>query len=257
MFAQLLGKGRFLDADLEDYCFDTWAWLLANLGGPERLAETPWVTPTRDFFPPTDAEGEARGAHLFACVKELMGMADWPCTLTAYERAAANQQVSDFVFVNNPEQPNGLFWIEGGEAHIQYAADLLSQPQLLTAVFAHELSHYLLAGVMEHAPDDEGAHELATELCVAFTGFGIFSANTAFAFAQHGDGYSQGWRSQRNGYLSDRAWAFNLALFGVLRGEPAPTAHLKPGLVPMIRAAEKYLVKQDARLAPLRAGVPA
>ena len=92
---------------------------------------------------------------------------------------------------------------------------------------------------------------------MAFTGFGIFAANTAFAFAQHGDGFSQGWRSQRNGYLSDRAWAFALALFGTLKGEPAPEKWLKDGLPPMIRAAEKYLAKQDARLAPLRAIVAA
>ena len=256
MFAKLLGKGRFLDAELEDYCLETWAWLLAGLGGVERLSETPWVTPSRDFFPPTDAGDHERAAHLFACVKDLMGMAEWPCRLTSYERAG-QQQVGEFLFVNNPEQPNGLFWIEDGEGRIEYAADLVTQPQLLTAVFAHELSHYLLAGLPDPPQDGSIAHELATELCVAFTGFGIFAANTAFAFAQHGDGFSQGWRSQRNGYLSDRAWAFALALFGTLKGEPAPEKWLKDGLPPMIRAAEKYLAKQDARLAPLRAIVAA
>lgn len=256
MFAKLLGKGRFLDAELEDYCLETWAWLLAGLGGVERLAGTPWVTPSRDFFPPTEAEGHERAVHLFACVKELMGMAEWPCRLTSYERAG-QQQVGEFLFVNNPEQPNGLFWIEDGEGRIEYAADLVAQPQLLTAVFAHELSHYLLAGLPDLPQDGTIAHELATELCVAFTGFGIFAANTAFAFAQHGDGFSQGWRSQRNGYLSDRAWAFALALFGTLKGEPAPEKWLKDGLAPMVRSAEKYLAKQDARLAPLRAIVAA
>lgn len=256
MFAKLLGKARFLDAELEDYCLETWAWLLAGLGGVERLAGTPWVTPSRDFFPPTEAEGHARAAHLFACVKDLMGMADWPCKLSSYERQG-HQQVGDFLFVNNPEQPNGLFWVEDGEGHVQYAADLIGQPQLLTAVFAHELSHYLLAGLPDPPQDGSIAHELATELCVAFTGFGIFAANTAFAFAQHGDGFSQGWRSQRNGYLSDRAWAFALALFGVLKDEPAPETWLKDGLAPMVRSAEKYLAKQEARLAPLRAIVTA
>jgi hypothetical protein len=256
VFAKLLGKGRFLDAELEDYCLETWAWLLAGLGGVERLVATPWVTPSRDFFPPTEAEGHARAAHLFACVRDLMGMADWPCRLTSYERAG-QQQVGEFLFVNNPEQPNGLFWIEDGVGRIEYAADLVAQPQLLTAVFAHELSHYLLAGLPDPPQDGPIAHELATELCVAFTGFGIFAANTAFAFAQHGDGFSQGWRSQRNGYLSDRAWAFALALFGTLKGEPAPEKWLKDGLAPMVRAAEKYLAKQDARLAPLRAIVTA
>ncbi|MDZ4376389.1 MAG: hypothetical protein U1C74_33815, partial [Phenylobacterium sp.] len=246
MFAKLLGKGRFLDADLEDYCLETWAWLLGRLGGVGRLVETPWVTPSRDFFPPTDALGEDRALHLFTCVKDLMGMADWPCELSSYDRQG-QQQVGEFLFVSNLEQPNGLFWIEDGHANVQYAADLIAQPQLLTAVFAHELSHYLLAGLPDPPQDDSIAHELATELCVAFTGFGIFSANTAFAFAQHGDGLSQGWRSQRNGYLSDRAWAFALALFGALKGEPAPEKWLKDGLAPMVRDAERYLAKQGAR----------
>jgi hypothetical protein len=253
MFAKLLGKPRFLDADLEDWSFETWAFLLRECGGVERLRQVPWVTPSKAFFPPSHAEGEARALEVFEIVKAWMGMADWPCHLRTYERPESHQLVSQFVAVQTATAPNGLFWVGGGEAQIEYAIDLIARPMHLVATFAHELSHYRLAKVEAEAPGGERAHELTTELCVAYSGFGLFAANAAFDFSQHGDAFSQGWRSERSGYLSERAWAFSLAMFGVLKGEPAPEAYLKPGVLKMVRAAEKHLARFPERMAALEA----
>ena len=60
----LFGKSRFLDADLEPWCLDTWAWFMRNIGGLERIRATALATPTRDFFPPSDATGDARRTYL-------------------------------------------------------------------------------------------------------------------------------------------------------------------------------------------------
>lgn len=254
MFAKLLGKTpRFLDADLEDWSFETWAYLMREIGGVERLGEMQWVTPSRTFFPPSHAEGADRGREVFDIVKAQMGMADWPCHLRGYERPEAHQRVSEFVAVQAAQAPNGMFWVGAGEAQIEYALDLVERPMTLVATFAHELSHYLLHSLEAEAPGGERTHELTTELCVAYSGFGLFAANAAFEFAQHGDAFSQGWQSQRSGYLSERAWAFSLAVFGALKGEPAPEAYLKPGILKMVRAAEKHLARLPARMAELEA----
>jgi hypothetical protein len=122
------------------------------------------------------------------------------------------------------------------------------------AVFAHELAHYLLATIAEPLPGGEEVHELATELAVAYAGMGILAANAAFAFEQFQDGMTQGWSSSRSGYFSERSWAFALAVFLILtgrRGQADPW--LKPTLRDMVRAADRYLDKRPALLAPLQA----
>src|SRR5215467_13693980 len=77
----LFGKSHFLDADIEDWCLETWAWLLTNLGGMQRLREMPLVLATGEFFPPTETTGHARALYIFQRVKLWMGMKDWACEL--------------------------------------------------------------------------------------------------------------------------------------------------------------------------------
>ncbi len=135
---------------------------------------------------------------------------------------------------------------------ITYASDLLSQPAALVATLAHELAHYLLATVKEEPPGGLELHELATDLTVAFAGFGVFGANSAFAFEQFGQAGRQGWRSQRRGYLSERTWSLALATFLVLSEQPgAADQWLKPGVRDMVSEASRYLAKHRNLLEPL------
>jgi hypothetical protein len=134
---------------------------------------------------------------------------------------------------------------------ITYAPDLLEDPTGLVATLAHELSHYLLAGQADLVEDE--THELMTDLMVAFTGLGVFGANSAFSFQQFGDAFSQGWRSRGAGYLSPRSWAFALAVFGELRGDDGGMgAWLKPEIEGLRRQAVKYLRKRPELMADLR-----
>jgi hypothetical protein len=121
------------------------------------------------------------------------------------------------------------------------------------ATMAHELAHYVLATLKSGVPGGRELAELATDLAVAYLGFGVFSANTAFEFSQHQDTFSQGWSSSRNGYLSERSWAFAIALFCALTDAPLPLGHLKKSAGDLTKAAARYLSKNDALLAPLRA----
>jgi len=249
----LFKKSRFLDADLEDWLLETMAWLMRNLGGTARLRRTPSITPSANYFPPTNSEGAARGAYIFDRVKLLMGLTDWPCELEAYERLEANAKVGELLLLRNAQLPNGLFRVEKGRATIAYAADLVARPKALIATLAHELSHYLLACIEEPPPGDhEIAHELAADLCVVYCGFGVFGANAAFEFEQHSDAFGQGWSSRHSGYFSERTWAFALAVMATLKEEGIPDSFLKPSVAQLSNDAMRYLSRRPELLTPLR-----
>ncbi len=244
----LFGKSTFLERDTEAWHFEAWAWLLRNLGG-DSFARTPLVLPTRDFFPTTTKTGHERALHAFDCVKTAMGMADWPCELVADEGPPALQEVGEFSTVQTPGRPAGIFQAQETAVTIVYAAELVKEPVHLVATFAHELSHYLLSGVKEEPPGGWDLHELATDMTVAYCGFGVFGANAAFHFERFQESGRHGWKSRRSGYLSERTWALALATFLALTRRPgAADEWLKPGLREVVRAAEKYLARNPALL---------
>jgi len=249
----LFWKSTFLDRDIEDWCLETWAWLMRSFGGLEQLRATPLVLPTPDFFPPTDAVGDARGRYMFERVRILMGMEDWPCLLEAVGGPPERHQVAQVGMVQHGKSAAGTFQLYGNQARIRYAQGLEARPRELIPVLAHELSHYLLSGARGGMPGGAALHELTTDLTVAFRGFGVFAANAASHFEQHRDSFSQGWSMRRTGYLSDRTWAFALALFATLKDVEVPRQHLKPAIADMARGAAKYLKRQPQLLDPLRA----
>ena len=248
----LFGKARFLDADLEDWFLETWTWLMSKSGGMERMRDTPLVTPTRDFFPPTEAVGHEKALHVFECVKNLMGLQAWDCELVAKTRATS-RQVDRYLFVGGGGGAAGTFQVRDGRVTITYASELVDDPMALVSTLAHELAHYRLAILGEHGPGGHGAHELATELAVAHAGFAVFSANTAFNFSRTSGAGGHGWQRSQAGYFSDRTWAFALALFLTLRGEEGLADRwVKPIIKDMMKSATKYLHKRPDLLAPLK-----
>jgi len=251
----LFGRSTFLDKDLEGWTFETWAWLMRTLGGMRRLQGTPLVLPSKDFFPPTDAVGAERGRYLFDLVRRWMGVGDWACALESYERAPANAQLGDLAIVTGPNAPSGTFRRVNGQPVVSYALDLADQPRVLIATLAHELSHYLVIdalGIEGPAPGGREAHELTTELCVAYAGFAVFAANAAFEFEGYQFAGGQGWSSRRRGYFSERSWALALAVFLELKGEAAPPGVLKPSVADLTRKATRYLKRNPDLLEPLR-----
>jgi hypothetical protein len=252
MFSGVFGARTFLDPDVEEWHLDVWATLIERFGAALSVADTPVALPTRAFFSPTEATGHAKAVHVFDCVKAVMQMQDWPCALVQQGHRTTGQQVSAFVHIAGDEAPNGTFRVEpDGAVVITYSPDLLDDPMGLVATLAHELAHYLLASESDLVEDE--THELMTDLTVAYTGLGVFGANAAFSFEQHGDAFSQGWRSRSSGYLSPRSWAFALAVFGELRGDDGGMErYLKPEIEGLRRQAVKYLRKRPDLLADLR-----
>ena len=219
-----------------------------------RLKRTPLVLANKEFFPPTDTEGAERGRYVFDLVRRWMGVGDWACALESYERRPANADLGGLAMLKGPSDPSGTFRIVDGRPVVSYALDLVAQPRMLIATLAHELSHYMLAHAWTKGPNPGGAdvHELATELCVAYSGFAVFGANAAFEFGQFQGAGVQGWSSQRSGYFSERSWAFALAVFLALKGEEAPSGALKASVADLTDKAARYLKRNPGLLEPLQ-----
>jgi hypothetical protein len=251
------GKRRFLDPELEQWHLECWAWLLRNLGGLDALRDGPLVTPTGAFFPRVDGDDHEKALAVFQRVRALMGLEEWPCELVARERT--NVAVGEFL-VLQPEGGKsiaGTFESADGVVYITYDPDLVSRPYNLIVTFAHELAHYALHSFDEPAPgaDQEPMiEELATEMAVAFFGFGLMAANAAFEFEQFQDVGRQGWRGGAWGYFSEDGWAFALAVFLALRDESAEEAerYLKPRIKKKLQAARARLDQEPSLLAALR-----
>jgi hypothetical protein len=219
----------------------------------KRLRETRLVLATREFFPPTHAEGHERALYVLERVKLWMGMQDWEAELHAEKRGEDLQRIGTFARLQYRRRaPDGTFRIEDGQAIVTYAADLVAQPRRLIITLSHELAHYLLASIREPIPGGDELHELATELAVAYCGFGLFGANDAFNFEQHQDVFGQGWRAGRRGYLSESTWAFAIALFATLKEIEIPKGELKAGVADLTRKATRYLKRNPGLLEPLR-----
>lgn len=251
------GKKRFLEPELEEWHLACWAWLMRHLGGVDALRETPLVLPTAEYFPKPQGEGREVAEVIFLRVRELMGLGEWRCELV--ERFDQSAEVGEFLRLQPEGKPiAGTFQSDGQSVVITYAPDLVRRPYNLIGTFAHELAHYVLHTIPEEPPGADAEpmiEELATELAVAYFGFGLMAANCAFEFEQFQDFGRSGWRGGSWGYFSEDGWCFALAVFLALRGEEAETArkHLKPHLAKRLDRAMARLADAPELLAPLKA----
>lgn len=232
--------------------------MLRNLGGLEDLRSRDLALPADAFFPKMEEQGHARARRVFNRLKDLMGLGDWNCELV--EQVENNPQVGELLFVRAEKPAAGTFQAADGKVIITYEPTLLARPNNLIATLAHELAHYLLATIEEPPPGaevEEGLHELATEMAVAYHGFAVIAANGAFHFEQHQDFGGQGWSGGSWGYLSEDAWVFTLAVVLALRDEDdAPgRAALKPHLARKPEAARKRLADAPEFLAGIVANL--
>lgn len=240
----MFGRRYFLDPDVEAFHVKCWGWLLRNRGA-EDFGKSPLVLPTTDFFPLTDAQGHARATHIFNQVRKITGMEDWPVSLVPQaERAGRVASVGN---VQHTGAAAGTFSHSGNSGKVTYDPALIKKPVALIAVFAHELGHYICENIQEDPPGGWDLLEPATDVTACYLGFGVFSANAAFDLTNHTDFDSQGWQSNKLGYLTEAEWSFNIALFCALRGIDHSLAkpHLKAHLFNEVKKAAAYAAKHD------------
>lgn len=262
-------RAPIIDRDTIDWEFETFEWLFRNFGGYRQFLGAELVRPTDDYFQVEKGlSGHQVAEALFAQVKSLARLEQWPCRLVAQE-TGPDPVVGEAQLLQGLEaRPAGTFAVDlqetdGGDAEgvvvITYDPALLSDPMSLVATFAHELSHYLLATAHSLPPGEEDLLEHATDLTAVYLGFGIFLANSSFRFAQFGDAFSAGWSTRRQGYMTERELVFALAIFATLLDLPVATVveHLKPDLGRLFRKAMRTVADEDERLSVLRSIDPA
>lgn len=243
MFKLFKSKPLLSQPDIE-FQVATFKWLLKNFGGDDFYQTTELVLPTKEYFPSKVDSPEGAASETFEAVKKHAGLENWQCRLQAQEDDANPVVAPTLAIQNAPSSPHGTFQTtEENEVLITYNPALATQPIQLVATFAHELAHYLTVTSKEEPPGGWGNWEFATDIAATFLGFGVFMANSAFNFTQFSGTDSQGWKSNRSGYLSESEHIYALAIFNQLKGLPVESAsvHLKPHLRKLLRKANKEL----------------
>jgi hypothetical protein len=243
MLSLFKSKPLLSQSDIE-FQVATFTWLLKNFGGDDFYKTTKLVLPTREYFPSKVDTPEGAASETFETVKKHAGLENWMCKLEIQEEDANPVVAPTLAIQNAPTSPHGTFQAtEDNEIVITYNPALASQPTQLVATFAHELAHYLTATSKEEPPGGWENWEFATDIAATFIGFGVFMANSAFSFSQYTNSDSQGWKSSRNGYLSESEHIHALAIFNALKGISVELAsgHLKPHLKKLLKKAHKEL----------------
>ena len=234
----------------EDKAFQaaTFKWLLTHFGGDNFFNVSSLILPTKDFFPSRVDSPEKAAVDTFEAVKHYAGLFEWHCRLEAQEEDINPTVAPTITLSDLPNNPNGTFRVtETNDVVITYNPKLTNNPIQMVATFAHELAHYLTATAAEPPPGGWENWEFATDITATFLGFGIFMANSAFNFTQFSGVDSQGWQSNRSGYLTENEHLYALAIFLLLKGMSSDESiiHLKPHLKKTLRKSIKEIQQSN------------
>lgn len=130
-----------------------------------------------------------------------------------------------------------------GKFVVSLESSQIADPICLIATIAHELGHVRLGEGRVSASFDD--HEPLTDLLTVFLGMGVFTGNSVFSFRQWTDAFSQGWQTERRGYMTEEMFGYSLAAFAWVRGEirPAWTKYLEGNVSAYFKSGHKYLEK--------------
>ncbi len=225
----LFAQSSYLDRDVEDWHFETWAWLMGAFGGVRQLKWGPLITPDPQFFPPTSATGHERAQHIFSCIRGRMGAADFDCVLLDSEARQADA-------------------LSDGKVVIIYTLD--GDPMTTVSEMAHGMAAEMVNRQPQRPPGGDDLFWPACSLAVAYKGFGIFGANAAL----EADSFGRSVTRKETGYLSELTWSLALATYLALTDRQGQAAGwLDSMMEPLVHDAERYLRRHPDRLAPLLA----
>lgn len=218
-------------------------WLVEEFGR-DTFCEATVVLPTDEFFPDEYFGDEEDAEALVRRVCGYMSVNRDRLEIEFFKSQEVEIQ-SRFCFVEGSTKgASGHYTKRRGKFVISLESSQLEDPMNLVATVAHELGHVRLLGEgrLHRGYED---HESLTDLLTVFLGLGVFTANSAFTFKQWSDNSNQGWKTERNGYLTEEMFGYALALFALMRGEqnPAWSEFLEGSIRTYFKCALKYLKK--------------
>ena len=233
-------KSYLLDREEIDWLVENFSWLVSCWSQTKSLSNAQLVLPKLGFFDTGNKSGHALAQAILTQIQAYAQIPDWPIELV--QGSALPERSNALVQIEHGTQAMGTFqMLENGPVRISYAANLTKDPQGLIATLAHEVAHYILAGAHTQPICEDHLHEFLTDLTAVYLGFGVFLANNAFEFSQFRDDAmgTQGWQSQRRGYLSENQLVTALALFlSVKQIDPVEASKcLKPHLAKSLKQA--------------------
>jgi hypothetical protein len=229
----------FLDPETADWHIENFEWLVEGFAKSKSLTQSQLVLPKPGFFPNDGETGHALAERIFEQVKQY-ALIEWPVRLV--QREAIRKASRSMFDVNTGRSILGTFQPSlDNVPEISYAANLVDEPISLIATLAHELGHLVVHSTAKEPICEPDEEEFLTDLAAVYLGFGIFLANSAFETEQWRDDAmgTQGWRTNRQGYLPESDLVFATALFVLVKGLDPKEARtsLKPRLVKSFDAA--------------------
>jgi len=258
-----LFKTRLVDDAVVEWQLDEFAFLIDNLSSGPGLPDAQLWRPISEHFGHPSGKalvGNNLVGFTFERILEQCRVSpDFPVTLRTVDTAPSGF-LTDSVILQSDKKACGLYQLEQDEEGnwletISVDFDLAENPTNLIATLAHELAHALHNRMPEPYDGEPELYELFTDLTAVYFGYGIFLANSRFAFSMD----DVGWQAQGAGYLPEADLVFATALFMSLKNIPSEKAkpYLKPRLQKMLDKAFKQLARHEAELESLRKRVPA
>lgn len=218
-------------------------WLVEEFGR-DALRDAAVVLPTDEFFPDEFSEDEADVRALIERVCGYMGVAPERVELEFFTDESAAPRLGLPFDESSYSGVAGHYRKRRDKFVINIESSQLTDPMFLVATSAHELGHVRLLGEGRVSAAFED-HEPLTDLLTVFLGLGVFTGNCVFRFSQWTDAFSQGWQTERRGYMTEEMFGYALALFAWTRGEerPAWSEYLQGNVSAYFKGAQKYLEK--------------
>ena len=239
-----------VEAEDKAWIEDSMLWLIEEFGC-DALRNAVVVLPTDEFFPDQFSEDEGAARVLVDRVCGYMGVAPERVELEFFTDQNKELQGNLPAYESSYDGVAGHYRKRRGKFLINIESSQLTDPMFLVATSAHELGHVRLLGEGRVSAGFED-HEPLTDLLTVFLGLGVFTGNSVYSFKQWTDTFSQGWQTERRGYMTEEMFGYALALFAWVRGEqrrPAWSKHLRGNVSAYFKNGHRYLEKTgDARL---------
>lgn len=201
------------------------------------------ILPTPEYFPDRYDGSEAALQSLFGRVATAMQVNPADIDVTMFSSGYEITRELVPFYSGSHSGAGGLYFHDVTKRpHISVNEVQLKDPTSLVAVLAHEIGHVILLrpGLVSH---DEADMEPLNDLLMIFLGLGVFTANSAFQFQQFANNQTQGWSTNRLGYLSEEFLGYALARFAFERGETKPgwVSFLSGNIAPYFKHSAAWL----------------